>query len=75
MPLKGMTLFELSRGHPKTIKVCHAIMCDIQKFILRALAILHQVVYSEIQPKTQGEGTSTEPDRTAEQTCGTGIDY
>ena len=37
MPLKGMTLFELSRGQPKTIKVCHAIMCNVQKVILRAL--------------------------------------
>ena len=35
---------------------------------------LHKVVYSEIQPKTQGEGTSTEPVCTAEQTCETGID-
>ena len=34
---------------------------------------LHKVVYSEIQPKTQGEATSTEPDRTAEQACKTGI--
>ena len=34
---------------------------------------LYQVVYSEIQPKTQGEATSTVPDHTAEQACETGI--
>ena len=33
---------------------------------------LHEVVYSEIQPKTGGEVTRTEPDCTAEQTCETG---
>ena len=42
MSLNGMTLFELSRGRPKTIKVCHAIMYDnyyvlFQKSILGAL--------------------------------------
>jgi hypothetical protein len=34
---------------------------------------LHRVEYSEIQPKTRSEVTSTEPACTAEQACVTGI--
>ena len=38
MPLKGMILFELSRGRPKTmIKVAMSYYNVISKFILRAL--------------------------------------